>query len=57
MLFVNQHGVFRRGFFNPRTGVLDASNVFGNGKDFEILTLVLGVELLPAWQIETAASP
>ena len=57
VLFVDQNGVFGTGFLNPRTGVLDASDIFGDGYDFEILILVFSVEFLPARQIETAASP
>ena len=57
VLFVDENGVIRIRFFNPRTGIFDAADIFRYRNDFEILILVFGVEFLPAWQIEAAASP
>jgi hypothetical protein len=34
-----------------------AARVLGRRDDFEILVLQFRVQFLPAWQIETAASP
>ncbi len=57
MLGVNESGVgsfrgvvpFSRGCFS--------AGILRGGDDFEILVVQFGVEFLPAWQIETAASP
>ena len=57
MLGVDQRGkrCFRRVVPLARGSL--AAGVLRGRDDFEILILELGVEFLPAWQIQTAASP
>jgi hypothetical protein len=57
MLDVNQRRKGRFGFVVPLAGGCFASGILRCGNDFEILVLQFLVGFLPAWQIESAASP
>ena len=57
MLDVNQRCVGGIGAVIPLTRRLFATCVLRRRDDLEILSLQLRVEFLPAWQIQTAASP
>jgi hypothetical protein len=57
MFFVNQHGVFRLGGFDPFASVFQAAGVFSDGDDFEIFAFQFCVKFLPTWQVKPAASP
>jgi hypothetical protein len=57
VLHVDQRGVGGLGGVIPLAGGRLAAGILRRGDDFEILVLQLGVEFLPAWQIEAAASP
>jgi hypothetical protein len=57
VLGVDQRGVRRFGGVVPFSGGGFSASVLRRGDDFEIFIMQLGVEFLPAWQIESAASP
>src|SRR6185295_19064482 len=57
MFRVDQRRVGRLGGVVPPTGCGLSARVLRRGDDLEILLLQLPVNLLPAWQIESAASP
>lgn len=54
---IDQRGERGPGGVVPFTGGGFPSGVLRRGDDFEILIAELGVEFLPPWQIESAASP
>ena len=57
MLDVDQRCVGCIGAVIPLTSRLFAARILCRRDDLEILALQLGVEFLPAWQIQPAASP
>ena len=57
LLLVDQRGVFRLRGDDPGPRVFGAAGVLRHGNDFEVFVLQFFVERLPAWQVETAASP
>src|SRR5215475_3682443 len=57
MLRVDERRVGYLGRVVPLTGCGFSARVLRRGDDLEILVLQLFVNLLPAWQIESAASP
>ena len=57
MLRVNQRRVGRPGRVVPFTGRGLSAGVLRRGDDLEVFLLQLLVNLLPTWQIESAASP
>src|SRR5262249_46450208 len=57
MLRVDERRVGRLGRVVPLTGCGFSARVLRRGDDLEILLPQLLVNLLPAWQIESAASP
>jgi len=57
MLDVDQRRKGRFGFVVPLAGGCFASGILRCGNDFKILILQFLVGFLPAWQIESAASP
>jgi hypothetical protein len=56
-LDVDQGGKGRLGLVIPLAGRLFAAGILRRGDDLEILVFQFGVQFLPAWQIEAAASP
>jgi hypothetical protein len=57
MLRVHERRVRRLGGVVPFSSGLLAARVLGCGYDLKILVFQVGVDFLPAWQIEAAASP
>jgi len=57
LLFINERGELRLRRGDPRAGIFGATGVLSDRDDFEVLVLEFFVEGLPAWQVETAASP
>jgi hypothetical protein len=54
---IDERGVGGFGGVVPFSGGGFAPGILGGGDDFKILIVQFGVEFLPAWQVETAASP
>lgn len=57
LLNINQRGKLRFGCGDPLSGVFGATGVLGNRNNFKVFVLQFLVERLPAWQVETTASP
>ncbi len=57
MLRVDERRIGRLRRVVPLTGCGLSAGVLRRGDDLEILSLQLLINLLPAWQIESAASP
>jgi len=57
VLLVYQDGIPGSGLLDPGAGRLDAADILGYRNDFKVLVLDFREEFLPAWQIESAASP
>jgi hypothetical protein len=57
MLDIDQRRVSGMGEVIPFARRLFPASILRRRDDLEILVLQLGVEFLPAWQIQTAASP
>jgi hypothetical protein len=54
---VDERGERRLGGVVPLAGRGFAADVLRGGDDLEVLVLQFSVDLLPAWQIESAPSP